>query len=415
MSSLLFRRCRPRRFNINPNLSRTSVRYSHRIKPKLDPHYVFPGQQIHPDLVPLLRNLVSPFTSAALPHTHIWKILFTAKQPRDPVSTTNLKAFSEHCQDLLARDTAIVCLVPGQDPPIKWWLSDIVRSMDNPDLELDLLTETRKGASSRILGFPVISDQHYSIHQRLGFKGPRDGLPKWAPPVEYKAPDHHLLHVIGPDNIVRFTQVLPTHIGFNVLEIVRTVHALQTAEDYDILIPADWTPGRDALMPVDRKRQKKGIEALKRDVESQSAPATPLITNPDDPEDDGKALRDRDEDGEIEINETNIEQILDEHKRKLDEEQAAQEEDQDERIPPGEVWQVLPYLKYVRIDDSVDNTASVIGYENMRTDLLRSFERFKVEKDEKNKEEKERLRQMQRKQDMRRLGALSGMTNTRGW
>ncbi|KAK6355575.1 hypothetical protein TWF696_004675 [Orbilia brochopaga] len=418
MSSLLLRRCRLRRANIesiNSNIFRTSVRRSYKIKPRLDPHYVFPGQQIHPDLVPLLKSLTLPYTSAALPPSHLWKILFTAKQARDPVSTTNLKAFSERCQDLLARDTAIVCLVPGEDAPIKWWLSDIVRSMDNPDIELDYLSDTQKGAGSRILGFPVISDLHYSLHQRLGFKGPREEAPKWAPPAEYQIPDHHLLHIIGPDNIVRFTQVLPTRIGFNVLEIVRTVHALQTAEDYDILMPADWTPGRDALMPVDRKRNKRGIAALKRDVESQSAPAAPLITNPDDPEDDGKALRDRDEDGEIEINESNIDQILDDHKRKLDEEKAAQEEDQEERMPPGEVWQVLPYLKYVRIDDRVDNTASVIGYENMRTDLLRTFERFKTEKEEKDRVKTQKLRQQQREKDLRNLGALKDMMKSRGW
>ncbi|KAF3904397.1 hypothetical protein ABW21_db0203018 [Orbilia brochopaga] len=290
--------------------------------------------------------------------------------------------------------------------------------MDNPDIELDYLTErdtTTKRGGSRILGFPVIADPHYSLHQRLGFKDPSEEQPKWASTKEYHTPAHHLLHIIGPDHIVRFTQVLPDRIGFNVLEIVRTIHAIQTAEDYDILMPADWTPGRDALMPVDRKRDKRGIAALKRDVESQSAPITPLITNPEDPEDDGKALRDRDEDGEIDINESNLDQILDDHKRKMDEERAALEEDQEERMPPGEVWEVLPYLKYVRIDDRVDNTASVIGYENMRTDLLRTFERFKTEKEKQNRVSTEKLRREQKEKDLRKLGALKDMMKSRGW
>ncbi|EWC43831.1 hypothetical protein DRE_07275 [Drechslerella stenobrocha 248] len=413
MSSLLLRHCRPRPATINritPPL--TAIRT--KIKTKLDPRHLCPGQYLHPDVIPLVRNLVAPFNSPTLPASDIWTILFTATRPRDPVSTTNLKAFAEHCEDLLARDAAVVCFVPGEDTPIKWWLSDIARSMDNPDLGLELDAPDDAPVSSRILGFPVISDKHYTIHERLGFIGPRDPPPPWEYSQPKRTPEHNLLHIVGPDAIVRFTQILPSSIGFNVLDVIRMLHAIQAAEDYDILIPADWTPGRDALMPYDRKRSKKGIAALK-EVQSMAAPIPLPVKQLDEDGDDGTVIRDRDEDGDIDINETNIDEVLAEQRRMLEAEQAGEMQDPEERMPPGEVWEVLPYLKYVRIDDRVENTASVIGYENMRTDLLRTFERFKTEKQEKNHAKTEAMRRRQREKDARNLGALRNMMKAKGW
>ncbi|KAK6518764.1 Peroxiredoxin-6 [Arthrobotrys conoides] len=344
-------------------LSTTSSRSYH-------PTHLYPGQKVHPNLIPLL-NTISPSSTTTVRSNDIWKVLFTATGPRDPVSTTNLKSFSEVHTDLLERDTAVLVVVPGTDKATKSWLKDIAKSSKAfQDRPIDLEGEV----SSRVLGFPVIADPNYTLLKRLGF-------------LEGEKP-HTLLHIIDPTHTIRLTQLLPPTLGINTLDIVRTLHALQTSDDYDILIPSDWIPGKDALMPINRLRTPAGIQALQRDMaETPNLPGSSGIDS-----DDG-LLRDRDDEGELiyrsELEEEYENRVL------------------DNSMPPGEVWEVLPYLRYVRIDDSVENSNSIIGYERMRGDLIRNFERFKFEKGEKKEEgrkkEAERTRSQREKAVMELL------------
>ncbi|KAF3927893.1 Peroxiredoxin-6 [Dactylellina cionopaga] len=349
MSSILARTLPPRRAISSISFLATIRAYHAPLTPET--RHLYPGEKLNSDVVPLVDKLVTPFSSGTLPLRDIWKVVFTASRARDPVSSTNLKSFAEYRDDLLARDTVAICLVPGQTRLAREWVGDIVRSSG---LDEDLISDHKDAIATTALGFPVIADPFYKIHQQLGFI-PRLSL---APEKESTTPPHHLLHIISPDNTIRLTQILPSTIGFNVLDIVRTIHALQTADDYDILMPADWTPGKDALMPVGRMRRKEAVAKMQSEVESAAAPLAPEGV-------EGSVLRDKDEDGE---------EFL---------EEGEYEEEVIERMPPGETWEVLPYLRYVRIDDRVDNSASVIGYENMKTDLLRAFEKFKEEKAEK--------------------------------
>ncbi|KAK6515927.1 Peroxiredoxin-6 [Arthrobotrys megalospora] len=334
----------PRLRAISTSFIKTSSRSYH-------PNHLYPGQKLHPQLIPLLTTLSTSSTSSStIRPNDIWKVLFTAIGPRDPVSTTNLKSFSEIHSDLLARDTAVLAIVPGTDKATKQWLKDIAKSSGRfQDRPLELQGEV----SSRLLGFPVIADPSYTLLKRLGF-------------VEGEQP-HTLLHILDPTHTIRLTTLLPPSIGINALDIVRTLHALQTSDDYDILIPSDWSPGKDALMPIGRLRKSSGVEALKRDMEVAGVSLEPG-TDPDE-----GVIRDRDDEGEVIYH--------------RDELEAEYENRVVDTMPPGEVWEVLPYLRYVRIDDSVENSNSIIGYERMRTDLLRSFEKFKVNKVEKRREE----------------------------
>ncbi|EPS41905.1 hypothetical protein H072_4148 [Dactylellina haptotyla CBS 200.50] len=378
MSSSLLRSNSSRRLapKVSPSLS--LIRHNSRLKPVLDPRHLSPGQKLHPDLLPLVNGIIAPGKTPNIPLRDIWRVIFTAPGPRDPVSTTNLKSFSEYHDDFRARDTAVICVVPGKDEAVTRWIGDIAKTTELID-EFD----DTGSVSSRVLGFPVLSDPNYAVHQRLGFIGDPDPSPTSELVPEKIIPSHNLLYIISPDHTVRLTQIVPSTIGFNVLDVIRSIHALQTADDYDILMPADWTPGKDAVMPTGRRRRKEAVVALKRDVPSAAAPLA------------GKGeqsgvIRDKDEDG--------FEYYEEGH----------YEEEVVDRMPPGEVWEVLPYLRYVRIDDRVENSASVIGYEKMRTDLLKSFERFKTEKADKRGSDLEQKKRRQRDD------ALLGLLNDNG-
>ncbi|KAF3929379.1 Peroxiredoxin-6 [Dactylella cylindrospora] len=334
------------------------------------PSHRYPGQKIHDELISVIKKRTSLHKA-----DQKWKVIFTCHKAFDPVSTTNVKSFGEHRHDFLARDAEVVAIVASTDKDATKWIEnieDLVQDQQGVDRGVDGGAEGGRG----FIFCPVISDPQLSIHHQLGFVESElgstpEGAKSRPPPLQ-----HHLLHIIDPDYNVKLTQTLPISIGFNVLDVLRTLYALQTSEDYDILIPSDWSPGKDALMPVGRRRSSAGINALKLDTGVD-----------DDAEQEGGILPIADEGNSL--SEDGQELAMD-----------------GERMPPGDVWKVLPYLNYVRIDNSVDNSASVIGYERMRTDLLRSFERFKADKEEKDQQKRDQGKGKQGKMVQRKTGNL---------
>jgi len=57
------------------------------------------------------------------------------------------------------------------------------------------------------------------------------------------------VYIIDPDNIVQAISFYPTSIGRNIDEMLRTVAALQLAQNENVLTPANWKPGDDVLVP----------------------------------------------------------------------------------------------------------------------------------------------------------------------
>lgn len=54
--------------------------------------------------------------------------------------------------------------------------------------------------------------------------------------------------IIDPDNKIRAFFVYPDIIGRNIDEILRTLKALQTADNNDVFTPANWKDGDDVLI-----------------------------------------------------------------------------------------------------------------------------------------------------------------------
>lgn len=57
------------------------------------------------------------------------------------------------------------------------------------------------------------------------------------------------VYIIDSDNIVQAISFYPTNIGRNIDEMLRTVAALQLAQNENVLTPANWNPGDDVLVP----------------------------------------------------------------------------------------------------------------------------------------------------------------------
>lgn len=59
--------------------------------------------------------------------------------------------------------------------------------------------------------------------------------------------------IIDPDNKIRAEFFYPQEVGRNMDELIRTVIALQTADNHNVLTPANWNKGHDVLVPFPLK------------------------------------------------------------------------------------------------------------------------------------------------------------------
>ena len=55
--------------------------------------------------------------------------------------------------------------------------------------------------------------------------------------------------IVDPKDKIRAMFFYPMNVGRNIGEIERTLVALQTADKQEVLIPANWQPGGDVLLP----------------------------------------------------------------------------------------------------------------------------------------------------------------------
>jgi len=59
--------------------------------------------------------------------------------------------------------------------------------------------------------------------------------------------------IIDPEGIVQFELIHSNDIGRNVAEILRSLDALQYIRKHGVVCPANWTPGKDTMVPDPEK------------------------------------------------------------------------------------------------------------------------------------------------------------------
>jgi len=96
-----------------------------------------------------------------------------------------------------------------------------------------------KGKEPVKINFPLIDDNTWSASKEYGMLHAATSTSK----------DVRGVFIIDPKNRVRAVSFYPMEIGRNLDEIKRTVMALQTADRQKVLIPANWSPGEDVLVP----------------------------------------------------------------------------------------------------------------------------------------------------------------------
>jgi peroxiredoxin (alkyl hydroperoxide reductase subunit C) len=155
-----------------------------------------------------------------------WKILFSHPADFTPVCTSEileLAASQKEFEKLGAN--LVVVSVDNLENHINWEKNmESLRYKDRDPVKID---------------FPLVSDVNLAISKEYGMIHPNSSTTK----------DVRGVFIVDPKNKIRAIFFYPMNIGRNLGEIERTLVALQTADKQQVLIPANWQPGGDVLIP----------------------------------------------------------------------------------------------------------------------------------------------------------------------
>ena len=141
-----------------------------------------------------------------------WLVLFSHPGDFTPVCTSEFVAFEQRREEFEELDAELLGLsVDRVHSHIKWteWIGE--------NLGVDI-------------GFPIIADDQGTVAQSLGMIHPGAGTATVRS-----------VFVVDPTGTVRLVLTYPMEIGRNIDEILRSLRALQRADEEDgVAVPADW-------------------------------------------------------------------------------------------------------------------------------------------------------------------------------
>ncbi len=157
-----------------------------------------------------------------------WKILFSHPADFTPVCTSEFMTFASMAEEFEALNVQLVGLsVDGLYSHIAW-LRTIKEKIEY------------KGMKNVEVQFPLIEDITMEVAKTYGMIQPGEDTTKAVRAVFF----------IDPNDIIRTIIYYPLALGRNFDEIKRIVIGLQTADKYNVALPADWRPGDDVIVPT---------------------------------------------------------------------------------------------------------------------------------------------------------------------
>ncbi len=155
-----------------------------------------------------------------------WKILFAHPQDFTPVCSSELLelAYLQKEFDRLNVKLAVISASPLEDH-VQW-----KKALEGIQYKGRVATKIR---------FPLIEDANRQISNQYGMIHPAISGTKSVRGV----------FIIDPDDIIRAVSFYPLNVGRNSEEILRSVIALQSANDVN-MTPSDWKPGDDLMVAV---------------------------------------------------------------------------------------------------------------------------------------------------------------------
>ncbi|NLO71496.1 MAG: peroxiredoxin [Porphyromonadaceae bacterium] len=156
-----------------------------------------------------------------------WVILFSHPADFTPVCTSEFMTFASMQEEFEALNTQLVGLsVDGLYSHIAW-LRTIKEKIEY------------KGMKNIEVTFPLIEDITMNVSKQYGMIQPGESSTKAVRAVFF----------IDPKGVIRTIIYYPLSLGRNFDELKRVLIGLQTADAYEVALPADWRPGDDVIVP----------------------------------------------------------------------------------------------------------------------------------------------------------------------
>jgi len=150
-----------------------------------------------------------------------WAFLFSHPADFTPVCTTEMGRTAQLAGEFAARRCKPIGLSTDTVEEHLEWIADV--------------DETQHST----LRFPIVADPDLSISRLYGMIHPSQSATSAVRGV----------YIIDPGKTLRLTMTYPMSIGRNFDEILRSIDALQTGDRAGVALPADWRPGRRAIIP----------------------------------------------------------------------------------------------------------------------------------------------------------------------
>jgi alkyl hydroperoxide reductase subunit AhpC len=149
-----------------------------------------------------------------------WGILFSHPADYTPVCTTEVGAAAKMKPLFDQRNVKLIALSLDPLKSHMGWIYDIIETQQTT------------------VNFPIIADPD----RRVAL------LYDMIHPNASDSATVRCVFVIGPDKRIRLMQTYPMSTGRNFLELLRVVDALQLAEEYRVVTPANWRDGDECLV-----------------------------------------------------------------------------------------------------------------------------------------------------------------------
>lgn len=157
-----------------------------------------------------------------------WVILFSHPADFTPVCTSEFMTFASMEKEFNETNCQLIGLsVDGLYSHIAW-LRTIKEKIEY------------KGMKNVEVNFPLIEDITMDVAKAYGMIQPGESNTKAVRAVFF----------IDPKGIIRTVIYYPLSLGRNFKELYRVLIGLQTADEFNVALPADWQPGDDVIVPT---------------------------------------------------------------------------------------------------------------------------------------------------------------------
>ena len=150
-----------------------------------------------------------------------WVILFSHPADFTPVCTTELTGFAQRKDDFEKMNTRLIGLSIDSVHAHRGWVNNVRK---NTGVYFD---------------FPIIADIDMKVAKLYGMLQPNESETAAVRAVFF----------IDPSQKIRLIMYYPLNVGRNMDEIMRSLEALQTADQHKVALPLNWKKGMKVIVP----------------------------------------------------------------------------------------------------------------------------------------------------------------------